>query len=92
MRVFIVAALILSNSIGCNKSVVDQEQPVQIEHEVICKSPFGHITKYMWKPNGEHDVIYASRSGIFKFVGKRLSDGKNVKVTTKFCHMEIEID
>jgi hypothetical protein len=60
--------------------------------DIVCKHPMGHIERYVWEADRDGDYPYRYRSGIWSFIGVRVSDGKVLRVMSTFCHVEKEVD
>lgn len=86
-REFLVLILVvLSGCVGVeSKEGMEGEGVVKIE----CKHPRGHVEIYEWEESSTPPYRY--RSAMWMFEGKRLSDGKMVKVVMNNCAIEREV-
>ena len=71
---------------GASETVVGDE----CEVEVVCKHPRGHVEVYRVLVKSLYDLT-RSRSAMWDFRGKRLSDGKLVDVVGNNCFVEREV-
>ena len=92
-KTLILLTLILSTfSFSCKKADSKDRIMQGDKFEIICKHPLGHIEKYIWEAESDYDFPYNSRSGIWRFIGIRVSDNKTLDIASTFCHMERELD
>lgn len=85
----LILVLVLGVLSGCvgveGREGVGGEEVVKIE----CRHPRGNIELYEWEESSVPPYRY--RSAMWMFEGKRVSDGKRVKVVMNDCAIEREV-
>ena len=74
---------------GCEKGGVVEGEKKEVE--VVCKNPRGGIEEYRVDLRGGVHMLTKSRSALWDFRGRRVSDGKLVDVAANNCYVEWEV-
>ena len=85
--ILVLFLVLVSGCVGVEsrEGVGGEERVVKIE----CKHPRGHVEVYEWEESSVPPYRY--RSAMWMFEGKRLRDGKRVKVVMNDCVIEREV-